>query len=162
MSLHLFSTPVQCTACGTVVDDPKLDRCPKCGALLKERRTPQRLAGVEKRFGTSRFLTASLRFLAVITLLVAGLLFAFGLGGEDGQLGPGAGLIVVTLGVVVAVGMFAIAAHLDLMMSVEENTRATFRMQQMILDSLHEDHGLGSGSGSDTPEVEVPRDAVPR
>ncbi len=47
MSLHLFSTPVQCTRCGTVVDDPTVDKCPKCGNLLKERRTPRRLAGVK-------------------------------------------------------------------------------------------------------------------
>src|SRR5215210_3997378 len=60
MAMHLFSTPVQCTRCGTVVDDPTVDRCPKCGNLLKERRTPSRIAGVERRYGQLRFLVGAL------------------------------------------------------------------------------------------------------
>src|SRR5690606_34083026 len=50
MSLHLFPTPVECQNCGTVVEDASAERCPRCGELLKERRTPARLAGVERRY----------------------------------------------------------------------------------------------------------------
>jgi hypothetical protein len=136
MSLHLFATPVQCTHCGTVVDDPKIDRCPQCGAILKERRTPRRLAGVEKRYGNLRFMVGFLRFLAVITFLVGALAFFFGLG-YDTQRGPG-GILLLMGSVLAAVAMYALAAFFELALDVEENTRASFRVQQMILEHLHD------------------------
>ena len=50
-----------------------LYRCPKCGAILKERRAPRRLAGVEERYRSMRILLAALRFLALMVLLIGGL-----------------------------------------------------------------------------------------
>jgi predicted nucleic acid-binding Zn-ribbon protein len=138
MALHLFSTPVQCTHCGTVVDDPTLERCPNCGNLLKERRAPRRLAGLEERYGSIRLLLGVLRFLAVIILVIGGVAFFGGLGG-DAQAGGGiAGLGILMASVLGAVAMFSIAAFFELTMDVEENTRASFRLQQQILDELQE------------------------
>ncbi|HEX5724836.1 MAG TPA: hypothetical protein VFX98_05190 [Longimicrobiaceae bacterium] len=135
MSLHLFSTPVQCTSCGTVVDDPTKDRCPKCGALLKERRAPRRLAGVEERYGSLRILVAVIRFLAVLILLLGGLVFISTLGEEDARtMTEGAGVLVGS--VVTAVALFSLAAFFVLAMDLEENTRSSFRLQQMILEEL--------------------------
>jgi len=138
MALHLFSTPVQCTHCNTVVDDPTLERCPSCGNLLKERRAPRRLAGLEEKYGSIRLLLGVLRFLAVIILVIGGVAFFGGLGG-DAQAGGGiAGLGILMASVLGAVAMFSIAAFFELTMDVEENTRASFRLQQQILDELQE------------------------
>lgn len=138
MALHLFSTPVQCTHCNTVVDDPTLERCPNCGNLLKERRAPRRLAGLEERYGSIRILLGVLRFLAVIILVIGGVAF-FGALGGDGQGGGGMqGLGILMASVLGAVAMFSIAAFFELTMDVEENTRASFRLQQQILDELQE------------------------
>ena len=134
MSLHLFSTPVQCTRCGTVVDDPTVDKCPTCGNLLKERRAPRRLAGVETRYSGLRTLLAVLRFLGVMVLLLGGLVF-FSTLGEDGLSGTN-GAIVFVAGIVVAVGMFALAGVFVLLMDIEENTRSSFRMQQRMLENV--------------------------
>lgn len=134
MSLHLFSTPVQCTRCGTVVDDPTVDKCPKCGNLLKERRTPRRLAGVETRYGGLRTLLGVLRFLGVLVLLLGGLVF-FSTLGDDGQGATESALIFVS-SIVVAVAMFAAAGAFVLMMDIEENTRSSFRMQQRMLELM--------------------------
>jgi len=134
MSLHLFSTPVECPHCGTVVDDPTVDRCPRCGELLKERRTPARLAGVERRYGNVRFLLGALRFLAVITAVVGVLLFIFSVG-TDGL--TWAGRLLVMLGsLLVAGAIFTITAFFDVALDMEENTRASFRLQQMLLEEL--------------------------
>jgi predicted RNA-binding Zn-ribbon protein involved in translation (DUF1610 family) len=134
MSLHLFSTPVQCTRCGTVVDDPTVDKCPTCGNLLKERRAPRRLAGVETRYGSLRTLLGVLRFLGVMVLLLGGLVF-FSTLGEDGLSGTN-GAIVFVSAIVVAVALFALAGLFVLMMDIEENTRSSFRMQQRMLEQL--------------------------
>lgn len=132
MAMHLFSTPVECTNCGTVVDDPTVDRCPSCDRLLKERRTPGRLAGVERRYGNIRFLLGFLRFLAVITLLVGLLMFLFV---EEAI--PWTSRIMIALGgLLVAAGLFVIAALFEVALDVEENTRATFKVQQLILNAL--------------------------
>jgi hypothetical protein len=136
MALHLFSTPVQCTQCGTVVDDPIKDRCPGCGALLKERRAPRRLAGVEERYRSLRVLLAALRFLAVMVLLIGGMAFVGSLG--DPNRDAFAGITTLVAAFVVTVGLFAMAAFFDMAMDLEENTRATFRLQQMILEELQE------------------------
>lgn len=151
MSLHLFSTPIQCTRCGTVVDDPTVDKCPKCGNLLKERRTPRRLAGVETRYGGLRTLLAALRFLGVLVLLM-GALVLFGTLGGDGQSGTQSALIFVS-SVVVAMLMFAIAGVFVLMMDIEENTRSSFRMQQRMLELM--DAGRG-GAAPEPGEGSVP------
>lgn len=148
MSLHLFATPVECTTCGTVVDDPKVDRCPGCGSLLKERRTPSRLAGVERRYGHLRFLSGFLRFLGAVTVLVGGLVF-FSIFGS-GEVTPMGGLFVLLGALVGAVAMFATAAFFDVAIDVEENTRATFRVQQLLLEHLAE---------GDAPRAEAPRPA---
>jgi uncharacterized paraquat-inducible protein A len=135
MSLHLFATPVECTHCGTVVDDPKLDRCPKCGALLMERRTPGRLAGVERRYGHLRFLLGFLRFLGVITVLVGLLLFVSAMGNDRSAYTQS---LMALLGTIVAaVVMFSVAAFFELAIDLEENTRAAFRVQQQILELAH-------------------------
>ena len=152
MSLHLFATPVECTQCGTVVDDPKLDRCPNCGALLKERRTPRRLAGVEKRYGNVRFLVGFLRFLAVITLLVGVLSFMFGLGYES-QSSIG-GVLVLMGSVLAATILYAVSAFFEVALDVEENTRAAFRVQQMLLEHSDPRHAHTAA------EAETPAPAV--
>ena len=131
MPMHLFSTPVQCTHCGTVVDDPTVDKCPKCGNLLKERRTPSRLAGVERRYGQLRVLLGLLRFLGVITIASGLLLFMYS---DDQELAP---RVLTLLGtVLVAAGLFVVAALIDVALDIEENTRSTFRIQQLILENL--------------------------
>lgn len=130
MAMHLFSTPIECTQCGTVVDDPTVDKCPKCGNLLKERRTPSRLAGVPRRYGQLRLLLGLLRFLGVVTLAVGVLLFLFSDESVEVR--------VVSLlgGVLLASGLFVVAAMMDVILDVEENTRATFRLQQLVLEAL--------------------------
>lgn len=154
MSLHLFSTPVQCTRCGTVVDDPTVDKCPKCGNLLKERRAPRRLAGVETRYGGLRTLLAVLRFLGVLVLLLGGLVFFSTLGG-DGQSGTSSAIVFVS-SIVVAVLLFAAAGIFVLMMDIEENTRSSFRMQQRMLELME-----AGRPGAPPPAVEGSVDAPP-
>lgn len=134
MPLHLFSTPVQCTQCGTVVDDPMVDKCPQCGNLLKERRTPSRLAGVPRRYGQLRFMIGMLRLLGVITVALAILLFLFS---EETMPWSTRSLILLG-GLVVATWLFVVGSVIDVAVDIEENTRSTFRVQQMILDELHE------------------------
>jgi uncharacterized paraquat-inducible protein A len=136
MALHLFSTPVQCTHCGTVVDDPMKDHCPRCGELLKERRAPRRLAGLEERYRSMRLLLSALRFLAVMVMVIGGIAF-FGVLGNPSA-GAFQGVIILVGAVVVAVALFATAAFFELAMDLEENTRASFRLQQMILEELQE------------------------
>lgn len=132
MALHLFSTPTQCPRCGTVVEDPTVDKCPKCGWLLRERRTPSRLAGVEERYGNVRFLAGFLRFLGVVTVLVGVLILSFGTGGGDMSWAAALGLGVGALAL--AVAMFSVAAFFNVVMDLEENTRSSFRIQQRILE----------------------------
>lgn len=134
MAMHLFSTPTECTHCGTVVEDPTADRCPSCNELLKERRAPRRIAGVEKRYGGLRVVLGLLRFLGVITAVVSVLVFFFGLGDDDLTL-PGRLLISLAM-LVGAAGIFAAAAFFDVALDIEENTRSAFRMQQLTLDHL--------------------------
>ena len=153
MSLHLFSTPVQCTRCGTVVDDPTVDKCPTCGNLLKERRAPRRLAGVEARYGSLRTLLAVLRFLGVMVLLLGGLVFFTTLG-EDGLSGTN-GAIVFVSSILVAVALFALAGLFVLMMDIEENTRSSFRMQQRMLEQM-EMHTAGAAPASAPADEPVP------
>jgi predicted RNA-binding Zn-ribbon protein involved in translation (DUF1610 family) len=152
MSLHLFSTPVQCTRCGTVVDDPTVDKCPNCGNLLKERRAPRRLAGVETRYGSLRTLLGVLRFLGVMVLLLGALVF-FSTLGEDGLSGIN-GAIVFVSSIVVAVALFALAGLFVLMMDIEENTRSSFRMQQRMLEQV--ETRIPAAGAAAEPEVPAP------
>ena len=152
MALHLFSTPVQCTHCGTVVDDPTLERCPNCGNLLKERRAPRRLAGLEERYGSIRILLGVLRFLAVIILVVGGIAFFGALGNAPDAM---QGLAILFTSVLSAVAMFSLAAFFELTMDVEENTRASFRLQQQILDELHEARHPGGAAAPKAPGGET-------
>jgi predicted RNA-binding Zn-ribbon protein involved in translation (DUF1610 family) len=147
MSFHLFSTPVQCTQCGTTVEDPTVERCPNCGSLLKERRAPRRLAGVEQRYGSLRVLLAIMRFLGIIVLLIGGLVFFSGLGSGRGSTSQSTALFVGTL--VITVVLFASAGLFELLIDVEENTRSSFRLQQLILEELQE----GRGHAAPHPEV---------
>jgi predicted RNA-binding Zn-ribbon protein involved in translation (DUF1610 family) len=137
MAMHLFSTPVECTSCGTVVDDPTVDKCPQCGNLLRERRTPGRLAGVERRYRNIRFLLGFIRFLAVITAGVGFLLFMFA---EDATPWT-VRLLSLFGGMIVASALFVIASLFDLALDMEENTRAAFRVQQQILAELQDEPG---------------------
>jgi uncharacterized paraquat-inducible protein A len=159
MSLHLFSTPIQCTRCGTVVDDPTVDKCPTCGSLLKERRTPRRLAGVETRYSGLRLLLNALRFIAIMVVLLGALVF-FSTLGDDGLSGfQGAGMLVGSI--LVAVALFSVAGHFVLMMDVEENTRSSFRLQQRILEQM-ERAGLAAPGAADPPALPVEPGAEPR
>ena len=132
MAMHLFSTPVQCAQCGTVVNDPTVDHCPTCHALLKERRTPQRIAGVERRYGSLRFLLGVLRFFGIIMLIVGVMGFLFA-SGEFTALG---GLGILLGSILSAVSLFAVAAMFSVLLDIEENTRASFRLQQHLLDAV--------------------------
>jgi hypothetical protein len=151
MSLHLFSTPVQCTQCGTSVEDPTVERCPKCGALLKERRAPRRLAGVEERYGSFRLLLGIMRFLGVIVLLIGGLVFFSGLGSGRGSTQQSTVLLVGAI--VICVVLFAAAGLFELLIDVEENTRSSFRLQQMILEELEE--ATGAAAAHHAPAADV-------
>lgn len=135
MAMHLFSTPVECTQCGTVVNDPTLDRCPNCTALLKERRTPHRVAGVERRYGGVRILLSVLRFFAIITVAVGVLVFIFGTGTGPRELHPLGGLSILLGSILSAISLFAVAGMFSVLIDIEENTRASFRVQQMLLDA---------------------------
>jgi predicted RNA-binding Zn-ribbon protein involved in translation (DUF1610 family) len=132
MPMHLFSTPVQCTQCGTVVDDPLVDKCPQCGSLLKERRTPSRLAGVPRRYGQLRFMIGLLRLLGGVSLALALLLFLF----SDGSTPWMTRSLILLGGVLLAAVLFVVAAVIDVTIDVEENTRSTFRVQQLILEEI--------------------------
>jgi predicted RNA-binding Zn-ribbon protein involved in translation (DUF1610 family) len=147
MAMHLFSTPVECTHCGTVVDDPTVDKCPNCSALLRERRTPSRLAGVERRYGNIRLLLGMLRFLGVVTVLVGVLVFLF----SDDSVPWTIRLLSVLGTLLLASGLFVIASLFDVALDVEENTRATFHVQQLVLEALQEQR-----SGSRPAAAEIP------
>lgn len=159
MSLHLFSTPVQCTRCGTVVDDPTVDKCPTCGNLLKERRTPRRLAGVETRYSGLRLLLNALRFVGVMVILLGGLVF-FSTLGDDGLSGTQGAMMLVG-SILVAMVLFSVAGHFVLMMDVEENTRSSFRMQQRILEQMERvgmaAPGAAAPAAEDLPDAVEPR-----
>ena len=145
--MHLFSTPVECTHCGTVVDDPTVDKCPQCSALLRERRTPSRLAGVERRYGNLRFLLSLLRFLGIVTVLVGILIALF----SDDTVPWMIRVLSVLVALLLASGLFVVAALFDVALDVEENTRATFRVQQMVLEALQEHR-----PGPDAAREELP------
>jgi predicted RNA-binding Zn-ribbon protein involved in translation (DUF1610 family) len=145
MSLHLFATPVQCTQCGTTVKDSSVQRCPNCGARLKERRAPRRLAGVEQRYGSLRVLLGIMRFLGVIVFAIGALVFFSGLGSRATASQSG---ILFMGAVLVAVVFLAAAGLFELLIDVEENTRSSFKLQQMILEELAE--------GRAAPDVAAP------
>jgi len=135
MSLHLFATPVQCTQCGTTVEDPSVERCPNCGARLKERRAPRRLAGVEQRYGSLRVLLGIMRFLGVIVFAIGALVFFSSLGSRTTASQSG---ILFMGSILIAVVFLAAAGLFELLIDVEENTRSSFKLQQMILEELAE------------------------
>lgn len=132
MALHLFPTPVECKNCGTVVDDASLDHCPNCGKLLMERRTPSRLAGVERKYENLRLLLGFVRFLGVITGLVGILIFIFA---EEAI--PLVVRLLILLGtLLVGTSLFVVAQLIEMIADLEENSRASFRMQQAIHEAL--------------------------
>ena len=141
MAMHLFATPIQCTHCGTVVDNPVVDRCPNCGNLLRERRTPSRLAGVERRYSQLRVLIGLLRFLGVITVIVGVLIFMYA---EEATLWTDR--VMDLLGtILIAAALFVVAALIDVALDVEENTRSTFRLQQQLLETVQGDRPRDGG-----------------
>lgn len=131
MSLHLFPVPVECQRCGTVVDDPATDRCPECGELLKERRMPSRLAGVERKYANLRILLGFVRFLGAITAIIGVLLFLFA---EDGFPFT-ARLITMLASILIGTGLFVVGTMIEILADIEENSRASFRMLQSILQA---------------------------
>ena len=153
MSLHLFATPVQCTQCGTTVEDPSVQRCPNCGARLKERRAPRRLAGVEQRYGSLRVLLGIMRFLGVIVFAIGALVFFSGLGDRNSS--SQSGMLFIG-SILVAVVFLAAAGLFELLIDVEENTRSSFRLQQMILEELAE-----ARTTNEAPEVAPAAAATP-
>lgn len=132
MALHLFPTPVECKNCGEVVDDPSVDHCPNCGKLLMERRTPSRLAGVERKYENLRLLLGFVRFMGVITALVGILLFLF----ADAALPLVSRLLLLLATVLIGTGLFVVAALIEIIADLEENSRASFRIQQAMQESL--------------------------
>ncbi|HEV7591381.1 MAG TPA: hypothetical protein VGO40_24925 [Longimicrobium sp.] len=151
MSLHLFSTPVQCTQCGTTVEDPSVQSCPKCGARLKERRAPRRLAGVEQRYSSLRVLLGIMRFLGVIVFAIGALIFFSSLGTSRTSASQSGALFVGAI--LIAVVFLAAAGLFELLIDVEENTRSSFKLQQMILEELAESRAAAPEPA--TPAVPV-------
>jgi predicted RNA-binding Zn-ribbon protein involved in translation (DUF1610 family) len=132
MAFQLFPTPVECKNCGTIVDDGNVDHCPSCGELLKERRTPSRLAGVERKYENLRLLLGFVRFMGVITGLIGILIFLFA---QEGF--PLVGRVLTLLGaLLVGTALFVVAALIEIVADLEENSRASFRMQQSIVEQL--------------------------
>lgn len=132
MALHLFPTPVECKKCGAIVDDPTADHCPSCGELLMERRTPSRLAGVERKYENFRLLLAFLRFVGLITILVGILFFFF----AEGALSLPWRLMAMTTSILFGVVFMLVSATIGIVADLEENSRATFRVLQSILDAI--------------------------
>jgi predicted RNA-binding Zn-ribbon protein involved in translation (DUF1610 family) len=157
MSLHLFSTPVQCTQCGTTVEDPSVQRCPNCGTRLKERRAPRRLAGVEQRYGSLRVLLGAMRFLGVIVFAIGALIFFSSLGDSRSSASQTGALFVGSI--LVAVVFLAAAGLFELLIDVEENTRSSFKLQQMMLEELAE--GRAAAVEPDTAAAPVAATEAP-
>ncbi len=132
MALHLFPTPVECKKCGAIVDDPSTDHCPSCGELLMERRTPSRLAGVERKYENFRLLLGFVRFVGVITILVGVLFFFF----AEGTLSLPWRLLTMTGSILLGVVFMLVAATIGIVADLEENSRATFRVLQSILEAV--------------------------
>ncbi|MEX2581917.1 MAG: hypothetical protein WD766_01510 [Gemmatimonadota bacterium] len=130
MAFHLFPTPVECRNCGTVVDDPSTDHCPNCGKLLMERRTPSRLAGVERKYENLRLLLGFVRFMGIATALVGALLFIF----ADDTFSLIARVLTIMASLLIGTGLFVVAALIEMVADLEENSRASFRIQQALLD----------------------------
>ncbi|MQA89573.1 MAG: hypothetical protein GEU90_04995 [Gemmatimonas sp.] len=130
MSLHLFPTPVECKSCGTIVDDPAADHCPSCGKLLMERRTPSRLAGVERKYENLRLLLGFVRFLGIATALVGILLFVF----ADDTFSLVERVLTIVGSLLIGTSLFVVAALIEIVVDLEENSRASFGMQQALLE----------------------------
>jgi RsiW-degrading membrane proteinase PrsW (M82 family) len=100
--------------------------------LLRERRTPARLAGVERRYGGLRVLVGLFRLLGATVVVVGLLMFVFGLG----QAPPPVQLGVLLGSLVLGVVLLAAASVVHVVLDIEENTRASFRVQQQLLERL--------------------------
>lgn len=128
MPFHFFPTPTECKNCGAVVDDPATKHCPQCGKLLKERRTPSRLAGVERKYENLRVLLAFVRFMALATALFGGLIFLFAEDTVPLLLRASFLFGAMLLGTC----LFVVTTLIEIVADLEENTRAIFRVQQTI------------------------------
>lgn len=143
MPFHFFPTPTECKNCGTVVDDPSTRHCPNCGKLLKERRTPSRLAGVERRYENLRVLLAFVRFMAIATALFGGLVFLF----MDDSVPLLIRISILFGGMLLGICLFVVATLMEIAADLEENTRAIFHVQQAIETAL-------------APSARTPRDGA--
>src|SRR5262249_50780740 len=85
-----------------------------------------------QRYGSFRVLLGVMRFLGVIVLLIGALVFFSGLGDSRASASQSTALLVGA--VVIAVVLFAAAGLFELLIDVEENTRSSFRLQQLILE----------------------------
>lgn len=97
-----------------------------------ERRTPSRLAGVERKYENLRLLLGFVRFMGVITALVGILLFLF----ADAALPLVSRLLLLLATVLIGTGLFVVAALIEIIADLEENSRASFRIQQAMQESL--------------------------
>jgi predicted RNA-binding Zn-ribbon protein involved in translation (DUF1610 family) len=132
MPFHFFPTPTECKNCGAVVDDPSTQHCPNCGKLLKERRTPSRLAGVERKYENLRVLLAFVRFMGIATALFGGLMFLF----ADESIELYMRVSILFGAMLLGTCLFVIATLIEIVADLEENTRAIFRVQQAIEGAL--------------------------
>lgn len=149
MAFHFFPTPTECKNCGAVVDDPSTQHCPKCGKLLKERRTPSRLAGVERKYENLRVLLAFVRFMAIGTALFGGLVFLFA---QDSV--PLLMRVSFLFGaMLLGTCLFVVATLIEIVADLEENTRAIFRVQQTIEGAIVQ--GTSGGAQDDTRTGEM-------
>jgi len=87
-----------------------------------------------------RFLLGTLRFLGVIVIAIG--LLTFILGEEDTM----ARLTSLLAAALITAGLFVVAAFMEIMLDVEENTRASFRLQQLLLEAVQSE-----GSRRNTP-----------
>lgn len=114
------------------MDDPSVDHCPNCGKLLMERRTPSRLAGVERKYENLRLLLGFVRFLGIATGLVGLLLFIF----ADDSMALVARVLTLLGTILIGTSLFVVATLIEILADLEENSRASFRIQQAILETF--------------------------
>jgi hypothetical protein len=112
---------------------------------------------VDERYGSLRVLLGIMRFLGIMVLLVGGLIFFSSLG-EDRTTATQSTLLLLGA-VVVSVALFAVAGMFELLMDVEENTRSSFRLQQMTLEGRADAAGAAARSAADVT-VTPPADAA--
>ncbi len=99
-----------------------------------ERRTPSRLAGVERKYNSLRILLPAVRFLGAITMLVGVLVFLIG----DDSLGFAQRGLIMLAAILVGTGLLVASALIRILADLEDNSRASFSVQRAILGRLVE------------------------